>query len=91
MFAEHTLGLADYLFRRATSKNVGFLGSNVKSMINFKNLYSCILTQLMNEIQFGYECQVCMLQINYKTLKIKRKRISLQKKLRCIVEMEDNL
>ena len=41
MFSEHTLGLADYLFRRATSMKVGFLDSKVKSKINKTLLWLC--------------------------------------------------
>ena len=41
MFAEHTLGLADYLFRKATSMKVGFLDSKVKSKLNKTLLWLC--------------------------------------------------
>ena len=43
MFAEHTLGLADYLFRKATSMKVGFLDSKVKSKLNKTLLWLCSL------------------------------------------------
>ena len=41
MFAEHTLGLADYLFRRATSMKVGFLDNKVKRKIDKILLWLC--------------------------------------------------
>ena len=40
MFAEHTLGLADYLFRKATSMKVGFLDSKVKSKLTAMVVFS---------------------------------------------------
>ena len=43
MFAEHTLGLADYLFRKATSMKGGFLDSEVKSKLNKTLLWLCSL------------------------------------------------
>ena len=34
MFAEHTLGLADYLYRKSSNVKVGFLDEKVKFMGN---------------------------------------------------------
>ena len=41
MFAEHTLGLADYLIRKATNMRVGFLDGKAKSKIN-NIYYGCV-------------------------------------------------
>ena len=41
MFAEHTLGLADYLIRKATNMRVGFLDGKVKSKIKKTLLWLC--------------------------------------------------
>ena len=41
MFAEHTLGLADYLIRKATNMRVEFLDGKVKCKINKTFLWLC--------------------------------------------------
>ena len=62
MFAEHTLELADYLFRKATSTKVGFLDSKVKSKINKTLLWSCYHPPDEQDkmVKFCIQSQICM-------------------------------
>ena len=41
MFAEHTLGLADYLYRKASNIKVGFLDGKVECKINGTMQWLC--------------------------------------------------
>ena len=110
MFAEHTLGLADYLFRKATTMKVGFLDSKVKSKLNKTLLWLCSLPleeqhrmvtfciKQSKKVRYAFqvhEKNIARLQEQRQKVKNQKKedtfRRSIEKKLRCVVEMEHNL
>ena len=110
MFAKHTLGLADYLFRKATSMKVGFLDSKVKSKLNKTLLWLCSLPleeqhrmvtfciKQSKKVRYAFqvhEKNIARLQEQRRKVKNQKKedtfRRSIEKKLRCVVEMEHNL
>ena len=102
MFAEHTLGLADYIIRKATNMRVGFLDGKIKSEITLLRLCShppdkmvkfCI--KQVGKSGMHAMCMSKTLQkywINDKNTQIKRRTVlEVDKKLLSTAENVENL
>ena len=106
MFAEHTLGMAGYLYRKASNIKVGFLDGKVKYKINGTMQWLCAHSQ-ENIVKFcirqgqrvklvnkQHEHNVSVLQdqrIKVKIQKENRLRSKIEKKLQCVAEKELDL
>ena len=104
MFAEHTLGLADYLYRKASNIKVGFLDGKVQYG-TMQWLCAHSLNKQENIVKFGirqvqrvklvskqHEHNISILQDQRLKDEIQKKENSLrrkiEKKLQCVAEKE---
>ena len=96
MFAEHTLGLADYLYRKASNIKVGFLDGKVKCKINGTMQWLCAHSQNEQEnivkfcirqaqrvklVSKQHEHNISILQDQRLKDKIQKKENSLRRKI----------
>ena len=96
MFAEHTLGMADYLYRKASNIKVGFLDGKVKCKINGTMQWLCAHSQDKQEdivkfcirqgqrvklVNKQHEHNVSILQDQRIKVKIQKKENSLRRKI----------
>ena len=96
MFAEHTLGLADYLYRKASNINIGFLDGKVECKINGTMQWLCAhsLNEQENIVKFcirqaqrvklvskEHEHNISILQDQRLKDKIQKKENSLRRKI----------
>ena len=105
MFAEHTLGLADYLYRQASNIKVGFLDGIVKCKINGtmqwcahsqneqKRLLNFASTSSESKVSKQHEnMNTTFLYYNISGLKKENSlRSKIEKKLQCVAEKEVEL
>ena len=103
-FAEHTLGLADYLYRKASNIKVGFLDGKVECKINGTMQWLCAHSPYEQEniakfcirqaqrVKLVSKQHISILQDQRLKDKIQKKENSLrrkiEKKLQCVAEKE---
>ena len=85
MFDEHTLGLADYLYKKASNITVGFLDGKVKCKINGTMQWLCAhsLNEQENIVKFLHQTSsdISILQDQQLKDKIQKKENSLRRKI----------